>query len=161
MSSSLLKARNVYTGPSIHKLTDEEFEQLVSSNHGDLSYINWEKKYLEREFHSKKEANNLAQKRFTQFAEHMSDDKPLLVLDIDNTLIYVRYFSDEMEIGDMVTFFEGDNCSINNSNNARVIGLEETVILQLTNSELIDIYNSEIIEYSLWIYDSNNRNNIS
>eukprot|EP01084_Bolivina_argentea_P084228 152378_1 len=65
----------------------------------------------------------------------------------------------EMEI-DMVTLFE-DNCSINNSNNARVIELEETLILQLRNNELIGIYNSEIIEYSLWIYDSNNRNNIS
>eukprot|EP01084_Bolivina_argentea_P072211 131163_1 len=169
--SSPLNARNNYTGVAIQTLNNEELEKLLyGDNNGNNSYLDWEKKYLQRRFHkseylsklkskfkeralaenhrevsfqqlvTEQELNeNKVQSRFDKFIKiwnyNGNKNKPLLILDVDNTLIYVRYFSSEMEIGDLVTFFK-TNSKIN-QNNAKVIQLKQTLTLQITNNQFI------------------------
>eukprot|EP01084_Bolivina_argentea_P072212 131164_1 len=142
-----LTTRNNYTGPAIKTLQNKQIEELLCDKYGDYSYINWEKKYLQRRFHqSENETKSISEKHENEtqtiFKSLMNKwntkpniNKPLLILDVDNTLIYVRYFSSEMEIGDLVTFFK-TNSKIN-QNNAKVIQLKQTLTLQITNNQFI------------------------
>merc|ERR1712032_16501 len=56
--------------------------------------------------------------------------KQLLILDIDNTLIYVRFFSEECQIGDVCTYFHDGSPS---KGNAKIIKLRLTLSLEITN----------------------------
>eukprot|EP01084_Bolivina_argentea_P224525 379642_1 len=41
------------------------------------------------------------QERFKEFTLKHNGNKPLLILDVDNTLIYVRFFAEELRINDL------------------------------------------------------------
>eukprot|EP01083_Nonionella_stella_P010655 30298_1 len=165
-SSTESSTRNNYTGLAIRTLENEEIEELVSGNDSDFSYMKWQKRYLQRRYHaneypssSDKEEQEEAQRiqeRFNRFVQNWDmNDKPLLILDVDNTLIHVRYFSDEMEIGDLVTYFQTN--SINNQDNAKVIELKETLTLQITNNKLMDKFGCEQKEHTFWIQENDHK----
>ena len=86
----------------------------------------------------------------------LSSDRPLLVLDVDNTMISVRYFSDEMEIGDLVTYFE-DDPQRNYEHNAKVIALRLALTLQITSNEMVDQHGSERIVHRLWVHSESEK----
>merc|ERR1712228_607207 len=54
------------------------------------------------------------QERFERFCSIHNGKKPVLVLDVDNTMVYVRFFSEEMQIGDIVTYFSSESVQKNN-----------------------------------------------
>ena len=53
------------------------------------------------------------QQRFNEFALRHTGEKPLLILDVDNTLLFVRFFSDEIRCGDTLTYFVSDDIERN------------------------------------------------
>ena len=146
---SRLTTRNQFTGRAMERMTKEKLEQLFN---GDLNYMSWEQKYLERRFDGDKylekirkerretfekekerhidslhlinltemleeeEKNDIElQNRFKSFVSKHNGNKPVLALDVDNTLIYVRFFSEEMKIDDVCTYFGVDQVEKNNS----------------------------------------------
>lgn len=90
----------------------------------------------------------LFQERFDKFSKIHTGEKPLLILDIDNTMLYARFFSDEMRINDIVTYFGDESVA---KNNAKVLKLQKTMNLEIINGALIDKLGTEHIEISLWI----------
>ena len=72
-----------------------------------------------------------------------SSTKPLIVLDIDNTILFVRYFGDEICVDDAITYYHN--------------GIEETsgivtsvwyrLSLKLSDDDLIDEFGTDLIEY--------------
>ena len=48
------------------------------------------------------EHDRFLQERFQRFSQLHNGEKPVLILDVDNTMVYARFFSEEMSIGDVV-----------------------------------------------------------
>eukprot|EP01084_Bolivina_argentea_P085841 155158_1 len=174
-----MKRKNInYTGKGIHYLDNNTLQQLYD---GDFAYIKSELKYLQRRFHSEEYLDELKtkkqyqlikfshanmeqmlqedtalnlekEKRFKRFTEIHNGKKPLLVLDVDNTMIFARFFCDEMRIGDILTYFSSNAVP---RNNAKVLQLQQTLTLTITNNEIIDVLGAETIKHFEWINDNN------
>ena len=91
------------------------------------------------------------QHRFQQFSKVHNGKKPLLVLDVDNTLIFVRYMCEEMRIGDICTYFYRKAVP---RDNAMVLQLQVTLTLAVTDRAAMDALNIRMLEQSVWT-DSN------
>ena len=78
-------------------------------------------------------------------------EKPLLILDVDNTMLFARFFSDEMRINDIVTYFGEQNVD---KNNAKIVKLQMTLHLEIMNGALIDKLGAEHLEISQWVKDN-------
>eukprot|EP01084_Bolivina_argentea_P310952 538179_1 len=154
-SKFLLSTRNDFTGKAINTLDNISIKELFN---GKSSYIHWENKYLQRRFYgddgkspTSRDTNDiLVQQRFEKFCTTHNGNKPLLILDVDNTMLYVRFFSDEMRINDTVTYF-GDS---HFRNNGKVLKLQKTLHLEIINGQLIDKLGQEHVEICIWIDDN-------
>ena len=80
------------------------------------------------------------QKRFKTLSELHNGDKPILILDVDNTMVYVRFFSEEMQVNDIVTYFGAESVS---KNNGKVVEVRLTLSLDISHNTLIDKVGSE------------------
>ena len=92
------------------------------------------------------------QKRFENFVRVHNGDKPLLILDVDNTLLYARFFSEEMKIDDVVTYFKDGN---ETEPNAKVIKLQVALTLSVIDERLVSKLGSESTEVSVWLQNNN------
>ena len=93
------------------------------------------------------EHDRFLQKRFERFAEVHNGDKPVLILDVDNTMVYARFFSEEMCIGDVVTYFSSESV---HKNNGKVLEVRLTLRLEISDNVLIDKVGSERMDYEYW-----------
>lgn len=152
--------------------------------HDQSFYLSQDERYLERRFHedeylTKLKVRNqqlsneiaasetylddqeghdiMAQNRFDRFLGTHTGDKPLLILDVDNTMLFSRFFSDEMRIGDVVTYFEDEFVS---RDNAKVLKLQLKLHVNITDSALIDALGTEHSEIPIWI-DNNDEFKVS
>eukprot|EP01083_Nonionella_stella_P174067 602352_1 len=135
---------------AIERMTNEKLYQLFN---GDTNYISWEQTYIHRRFYHHQQtetdpANAIAsQKRFESFANKHNGDKPLLILDVDNTLLYVRFFSEELRINDICTYFSSPSVQKNNS---KVIKIRLTLSLSIQNNTIIDRIHKERMDHFHW-----------
>eukprot|EP01084_Bolivina_argentea_P252080 423032_1 len=106
------------------------------------SEIDYEKLLLEEEQHDIE-----LQKRFKTFSELHNGDKAILILDVDNTMVYVRFFSEEMQIGDIVTYFASESVT---KNNGKIGEVRLTLSLDISNNTLIDKLGSERMICNYW-----------
>ena len=115
-------------------------------------YLERDARYLARRFHEEetrsKVGNTTSQDRFDEFVETHNGDKPLLILDVDNTLLYARFFSEEMKIGDIVTYFGDEFVSRDNS---KVLKLQLKLHININDCALIDRLGTERTEIPIWI----------
>ena len=161
-------------------ILDPRYIDLHDTRHilGDDSvYMEFENRYLRRRFHKDVLSPKLtvtttdehdmmlpfkhvsssslhdisAQQRFDQFTQKHNGKKPLLILDVDNTLLYSRFFSEEMRVNDVVTYFFTENVP---RNNAMVVRIQKTLTLNMADTHLIDELGSEHLDISLWIDDN-------
>lgn len=93
------------------------------------------------------EHDRFLQKRFERFSEVHNGDKPVLILDVDNTMVYARFFSEEMCIGDVVTYFSSESV---HKNNGKVLEVRLTLRLEVSDNVLIDKVGSERMDYEYW-----------
>ena len=127
-----------------YELASKVLKQNSSSkNHGQYDE---DKKTLEKE--AKEDA--IGEKKFHNLASKHDGTKPLLILDVDNTMLFVRFFSDEMKVGDTLTYFENDEVE---RNNARVTEIRLTMTLEVDNDELLEQLGSEVIQHYHFISD--------
>ena len=91
------------------------------------------------------------QNRFERFTKNHNGVKPLLVMDVDNTMICARFFCDEMRVGDIVTYFSSIAVP---RENAKVVQLQQTLTLIIMNNELIDVLGTEMIKHNIWITEN-------
>ena len=79
-------------------------------------------------------------------------DKPLLILDIDNTILFVRFFADEISVDDDIHYFDKPIDS-NNSNEddiaceGIVTAIWYNLRLEFRDDDIIDELGTDIIEY--------------
>lgn len=106
---------------------------------------------LEKVINDKEKHETFIQERFDKFSNIHNGEKPLLILDIDNTMLYARFFSDEMRINDIVTYFDNKYVV---KNNAKVIEIQKTLNLEIIDGTLIDKIGKESVEISLSIHDN-------
>ena len=95
------------------------------------------------------------QRRLGDFVRVHNGAKPLLILDVDNTLLFARYFSEEMRINDRVTYFKNEEVT---KPNATVTKLHITLTLSVIDERLmsaINIKGAESTEHPVWV--SNNK----
>lgn len=118
----------------------EMFEKQKQNN--PTSDINFEEILKEEEKHDIE-----LQERFKRFSEIHNGDKPVLVLDVDNTMVYVRFFSEEMQIGDVVTYFASESVT---KNNGKILQVRLTLSLEISNNTLIDKIGSERMDHDYW-----------
>ena len=123
--------------------------KLQSLQNKRMSKLNDEdKETLAKE--AKEDASN--EKKFLEMSKRHNGEKPLLILDVDNTMLFVRFFSDEMKCGDTVTYFENDEVE---RNNAIVTQMRLTLTLEVDNDDLFEEIGSEIVQCFHFISDPN------
>lgn len=123
----------------------------TTTSNNNTSIIDDKEKEKQELLQKEAEHDIFLQQRFQRFVIKHNGKKPLLVLDVDNTMLYVRFFSEEMSIGDIVTYFLNDEVE---RNNARVIEIEISLWLEVTDNELIDELGEERILYSYYVKDN-------
>eukprot|EP01083_Nonionella_stella_P186367 681990_1 len=133
---------------AIDRMTNDKLHQLFN---GDMNYLSWEKAYIQRRFHrtNAREPNDTAsQRRFESLVRKHNGNKPLLILDVDHTLLYVRFFSEELQINDICTYFTSTSVQKNNST---VIKIRLTLSLIIQNNTIIDIMDKERMDHVIYI----------
>ena len=177
--ASTLSTKNGYTGRSFDKLSNSQIQELFS---GDFSYIEFEKSFIQKKFHSttflksiqkarenfikqesslndnakiylKNEENEdlRLQNRFNNFINIHNGNKICLILDVDNTMLFVRFFSDEININDNVTYYINDDIT---DSNAIVTEIRVTLELEINDNILMDTIGDECLKYDFWCNDA-------
>ncbi len=106
-------------------LSDQGLKKLLDPTTGYSSFV--------KEWASNIENNNSNSNSNTRISV-----KPTVVLDIDHTILFVRFFADEIALKDNVTFDEKP---------AIVITLYYSLTLHLLDNHAIDFYGNDTIEY--------------
>eukprot|EP01084_Bolivina_argentea_P127052 224775_1 len=133
---------------AMERMTNQKLYELLN---GEMNYISWEQTYIQRRFYprlSDKPNEMVLQKRFESFTKKHNGDKPLLILDVDNTILYVRFFSEELRINDICTYFSSPSVKKNNS---KVIKIRLTLSLSIQNNTIIDLMDKERMDYFQWV----------
>ena len=133
--------RRFHSEQYLHELQLKQRNQLIRFGHSNIDEILNKQIQLNIEY----------EQRFQRFVTKHNGDKPLLILDVDNTMIAARFFSDEMRIGDTLTYFCSEAVP---RDNATVIQLQQTLTLTIINSEIIDALGVETIKHAIWIDDN-------
>eukprot|EP01083_Nonionella_stella_P269176 910479_1 len=132
---------------AMERMTNQKLYELLN---GEMNYISWEQTYIQRRFYprlSDKPNEMVLQKRFESFTKKHNGDKPLLILDVDNTILYVRFFSEELRINDICTYFSSPSVQKNNS---KVIKIRLTLSLSIQNNTIIDRIHKERMDHFHW-----------